>query len=188
MHASRATLAPISSEIRYQDYLSKQWVCCHAPCRWRGNVELRFRSIAYRELEPAGSCKHIEILAKWLGKLQRRKPLPPLIVCATEHATFYIRDGNHRHEAIGLFLGAGVEDATIRVAEVVPKPGYCFRYRWFGKYGTYLLEPNPITLSRPDACFQAISAPASLFLIPDSRATTQWPARLARNQGGEIQW
>lgn len=26
---------------------------------------------------------------------------------------------------------------------VAPKPGFRFHYRWFGTYGTYLLEPQP---------------------------------------------
>lgn len=141
-HVVEARPVESNCEIYYHDFLSQEWVRLHGPCRWQGNVQLKFRSIPYRLLEPAGSWKRPEIVAKWLLRLQRREPVPPVIVCPTERGTYYVREGNHRHEALGLFLGDKAERSRIRAVVALPKRGFRFRYRWFGTYGTYLLEPE----------------------------------------------
>jgi LmbE family N-acetylglucosaminyl deacetylase len=130
----------------YRDYLSKEWVRVHAPCRWHGNVELRFRSIRFAQLEPAASRKRPQVVTKWLAKLETREPIPPMIASLTQRGTYYVHEGNHRHEAMRLFLGASSPSCRIRVAVVAPRYGFCFRYRWFGTYGTYLLEPQVSSL------------------------------------------
>jgi LmbE family N-acetylglucosaminyl deacetylase len=141
-HATGAKPAPRNSDIRYQDYLAEEWIRLHAPCRWQGNVEVTFGEVPYAQLEPAGSCKRPRIVARWLQRLRRREPIAPLIVIPNGRGTYYVREGNHRHEALRLFLGAKAESTRVRVAVVAPEPSFRFRYRWFGTYGTYVLEPK----------------------------------------------
>lgn len=128
------------SSIRYGDHGSHAWIWKEAPCNWDGNVEVQFVDVALRELEPAGSWTNPAIVSRWLRRMKAGRAVPPIVVCATERGSLYIRDGNHRFEALR-DLFAGNLESRVRVARVVPKPGYQFRYRWLGNYGTYLLEP-----------------------------------------------
>jgi len=127
--------------IRYDDHISLQWVWRDAPCRWRDKIRLKFRYVPFQELEPSGSLKNPHIVGRWLTKLQQGQRLPPLIVSPTEQGTFYLRDGNHRYEALRTYLGEGAARFPIRVAIAAAKRGFKFHYRWFGEYGTYVLEP-----------------------------------------------
>lgn len=86
-YAAGAKPAYENSAIGYQDYLSKEWIRLHAPCRWQGNVQLAFRDIPYAQLEPAGSGKRPEVVAGWLERLRQRKPIAPLVVIPTGRGT-----------------------------------------------------------------------------------------------------
>jgi LmbE family N-acetylglucosaminyl deacetylase len=148
MH-STSSIKSVSCEalIRYQDHLAMRWVRLSAPLRWHGNVNLHFRMVRYSQLESAGSPKNPPVVAKWVRKLTTGKPIPPLIVCKTERNTFYLRDGNHRYEALLHTLGSVAANHRVRVVEVVPKPGFHFRYRWYRKYGTYVIKPTNLYTS-----------------------------------------
>ncbi len=175
-----------STAIRCQDYLSQEWLWLQAPCRWRENVELTFRSVPYLALEGAGSRKRPDIVSKWLAKLEGGEPVPPPVVCLTERGTYYVRDGNHRHEALGLFLAADVRNsAEVRVAIAVPKAGFGFRYRRYGHYGTYQLE----RIRRPARDWPPVRWPASHGLLgrvlvlaahPDDETACAWLLQRAR--------
>lgn len=146
--ASAATqLAHVASRVFYQDYRAKEWFERCAPCRWRGAVRLRFREVEFQTIEPAGSRKHPEVVAMWEDRLHRGKPIPPLVVCATPRHTWYLYDGNHRHEALRDYLHSKL--APIRVAVLEPERGFAFLYRTFGDYGTYVLEPRSETVLSP---------------------------------------
>lgn len=133
--------------IRYQDHLSWQWVWLNAPVRWRGNVDLIFRNISYAELERAGNRLNPVRVEQWISKLEQGAPIPPPIVCATERDSLYLRDGNHRHEALRRFLGNTSAHAEVRVAIAVPKAGFEFRRHKYGEYSTYVLVPQPLRQS-----------------------------------------
>lgn len=164
-HVAEARPDESKCEIYYQDFLSREWVRLRGPCRWQGNVELDFRAIPYRLLEPAGSWKRPEVVAKWLRRLRQGEPVPPVVVCPTGRGTYYVREGNHRHEALGLFLGDKAETCSVRAAVVLPKNGFRFRYRWFGTYGTYLLEPEAF-LPRNNGALRVSPPPAVRCTLP----------------------
>jgi hypothetical protein len=127
--------------IKYCDHLSERWVWSRAPMRWHRAIDLQFRFVKLEALEPAGSLTRPDVLENWVQRLFQHKSIPPLIVCATPAGKFYVIDGNHRLEAIQRMMGNGFADTLVRVAEIVPKAGYHFRYRWMNSYGTYVLEP-----------------------------------------------
>lgn len=137
MHGRIAAVKQTS--VRYEERASQCWLWKESPCKWQGKVELQFTSVPLRQLEPAGSWTKPATVSKWLRHLNTGRHIPPPVVCATERGTLYIRDGNHRYEALLQFFG-GNRDARVRVALVVPKRGYEFHYRWFATYGTYVLE------------------------------------------------
>jgi LmbE family N-acetylglucosaminyl deacetylase len=139
MNAKAATAARIC--IRFEDHETHAWIWRQAPCRWRNNVKIRFAEVPLGLLQPAGSLSHSDVSMNWRRRLELGRPIPPLIVCATGRGTFYVWDGNHRYHALRSFLG-DMPDVLVRVAIVVPKAGFQFRRRWFGNYGTYLLEPT----------------------------------------------
>ncbi|MFB3812617.1 MAG: hypothetical protein ACE14L_00785 [Terriglobales bacterium] len=143
MHSTAAAPAK-KTMIRYGDHGALAWLWSEAPCSWREKTEIEFITVPIRQLEPAGSWTHPAIVNKWLTRMTAGRSVPPPVVCATERGTMYLRDGNHRYEAMR-DLFAGDMDAPVRVARVVPKRGYEFRYRWFGSYGTYTLEPVAAT-------------------------------------------
>jgi LmbE family N-acetylglucosaminyl deacetylase len=145
------SLKPVTCEtlVRYQDHLAIRWIRSCAPLRWHGNVDLRFRLVGYSQLEAAGNWRNPDVVAKWMRKLTTGQPIPPLIVCKTERNTFYLRDGNHRHEALHRAFGSVAANFPVRVVEVVPKFGFHFRYRWYRKYGTYVFEPTNLSRFSP---------------------------------------
>lgn len=136
MHAAAT---PALKAIRYNDRGSYLWLWTHAPCSWKGNVELQFADVPLHSLLPAGSLKNPAMVAAQVCRMQRGRALAPPVVCATESGAWYIHDGNHRYEAMRTFL-SGSDEASVRVAIAVPRAGYQFQYRWFGNYGTYLLQ------------------------------------------------
>jgi len=127
--------------IRYEDHGSHTWIWREAPCSWNGRVEVEFITASFRQLEPSGSLTDPAVVEKWIRRMQTGRTVPPMIVCTTERGTLYIRDGNHRYEAMRRFF-IDNPDAKVRVARVVPAAGYGFRYRWLSRYGTYILEPT----------------------------------------------
>jgi LmbE family N-acetylglucosaminyl deacetylase len=128
-------------EIRYNDHRSYLWLWGHAPCVWRGNVDLQFASVPLDSLQPAGCLLDPAVVITHLRRMRNGRPLAPPVVCATESGRWYLHDGNHRYEAMRIYF-SGNDGASVRVAIAVPKPGYKFRYRWFATHGTYLLEPG----------------------------------------------
>jgi LmbE family N-acetylglucosaminyl deacetylase len=147
MHAV-ATPA-LTNAIRYNDRGSYLWLWAHAPCSWKGNVELRFATVPLGSLQPAGTLMDPAVVAAQLRRMQRGRALAPPVVSATESGTWYIHDGNHRYEAMQTFFSgfSGNREVSVRVAIAVPNAAYQFRYRWCGMYGTYLLEPVASLLS-----------------------------------------
>lgn len=139
MPSSAPRTARYYPAVRYNDVLALQWLWAGAPCRWRRNVTLRFTEVPFSRLERAGSLTHFDVLDRWRARLWAHQPLPPLVVCATDHGSFYIHDGNHRYAAMAEYFGDMAAHARVRVALVVPRSGYHFQYRWFGTYGTYVL-------------------------------------------------
>lgn len=145
-----AAVAPAREDlaIRYIDYGAHAWLRRGAPCRWLGKTRVEFRHVPFRTLQAAASGKHPQVVCAYEKHLSAGKPIPPPVVSATEGGRYYIHDGNHRCEAIEKLV-AGRTDISIRVAVVVPKTGFHFQWRWFGAYGTYVLEPDHLHRYRP---------------------------------------
>lgn len=148
MHGAAIAPARENLAIRYNDYSAQHWLRNAAPCRWGGKTGLEFRYVPFRTLQPAASGKHPKIVSAYVWKLRNGKPISPLVVSASETGIYYIHDGNHRWEAIRQLVQAQ-PDVCIRVAVVVPKSGFRFRWRWFGAFGTYVLEPEHLCHYRP---------------------------------------
>lgn len=148
MYGSAAAPARDKLAIRYIDHAACAWLWNAAPCRWRDNTRVEFRSVPFRSLQASASGKHPEIVSAYERRLRSGKPIAPPVVSATEGGTYYIHDGNHRCEAIEKLAG-GNPDAHIRVALIAPNPGFRFQWRWFGAYGTYVLEPENLRRYRP---------------------------------------
>jgi hypothetical protein len=135
--------------LQYVDQPVFRWFYGKAPCRWQGRVTLQFEDVPFGSLMPAGSWKHPDRVDWWLRRMRAGRPIPPPVVCRTDFGTCYLFDGNHRHDAIKERLGADCDELPVRVAMLVPKAGYEFRYRYFDTYGTYLLVPShPKTAKR----------------------------------------
>jgi len=133
--------------IRVSDSAAYAWFWSQAPCSWHGNVSLKFREIAFDELQPATTLKHWDVLAHWTHQIACRRVIPPLIVSETDSERYYIHDGNHRFEAIRVCYRRQLRRLHMRVAVLEPNAGYTFSYRWFGNYGTYYLTKERY---RPD--------------------------------------
>lgn len=146
-----AAVAPTRqhSHLRYNDYGVHAWLLAQGPCRWRGKTDFEFRAVALRSLQAAWSGKNPEIVSQYVRCMKTGKRVAPLVVCETGSGTYYIHDGNHRHQAMRSVLKD--PDALVRVAVVVPRPGYYFRWRWFSTYGTFVLEPERRRSLRPVA-------------------------------------
>lgn len=158
MNAAAATaIAAEKAKVHYADGATRAWLWAQAPCRWHGKVELNFRFVPLRLLKAAGSLKDPAVIGRWLQRMQAGRAIPPLLVCARDGGTYYVRDGNHRLEAIRTFL-ASHENAQVRVAVAIPKPGFQFRYRFFGSYSTYILEPESSSVRAP-RCARGRTAP-----------------------------
>lgn len=127
-----------TSHIVYNDTFAEKWVQLLAPPEWRDKVKLEFRHVPITAIEGAGCLIDGDVVDGWRVMIRSGKRIPPLIVCATERGTYYAQDGNHRLEA--LWHEAGTE-LVVRVAVLVPKKGFCFRRKNFGKYQTYVPEP-----------------------------------------------
>ncbi|MFB3915378.1 MAG: PIG-L family deacetylase [Terriglobales bacterium] len=116
---------------------------------------MEFDTVPLGRVEHAGSLMDPAVIARWLRKIRTGRAIPPLIVCPTEHNTFYVFDGNHRHQALHIAF-SGDTSVPLRVGILRPRAGYQFRYRWFQSYGTYVLEPSsapPRSLCDVRACF-----------------------------------
>ena len=139
-------------EIRYSDAGGYRWLWTHAPCAWQGNVQLRFSTVNMGSLRPAGCWIDAAAVDTHLLHMREGRAVAPLVVCVDGKGGWYIHDGNHRYLALRNLFSES-DDAEVRVAVVIPKIGFRFVYRWFGVYGTYLLEPlPPISHSDPFFC------------------------------------
>lgn len=145
-----AATAPTREDlaIRYNDHRALAWLSNGAPCRWSGKTSVEFLYVPFRSLQGAASGKHPDVVAAYERKLRLGIAIAPPVVSATEGGTYYIHDGNHRCEAIEK-LAVSNPEARIRVALVIPQPGFRFQWRWFGAYGTYMLEPEQLRRYRP---------------------------------------
>lgn len=128
------------SQLRYSNYGAYAWLRSGAPCRWASRTGIEFRYVELRRLQQASSGKDPGIVSSYVRKIRSGKVIAPLVVSETAAGTYYVHDGNHRHEALRTVLRSPA--TLIRVAVLVPKAGYCFRWRWFSQYGTYVLEPD----------------------------------------------
>jgi hypothetical protein len=137
--------------IRYSDISASLWLWSGAPVSWRNRVDLRLHDVGFFELEPANTLKHWDVLAWWTRLLSEGRAIPPIIVSRTEHGSLYVHDGNHRLAAMRIRFRNRLSKLRVRVAVLEPRPGYVFRYRWFGQYGTYVLEPENKLLVRSEA-------------------------------------
>ncbi|HWR34506.1 MAG TPA: hypothetical protein VN622_01390 [Clostridia bacterium] len=173
--ARRTALAPM---IRYDDFHTHEWMRTKAPCRWHGKVELRFEPVPFSSLEHAGSYVRPDVYERWVARLRMGRKIPPPIACETERGSLYLHDGNHRHRALQEFLGERTS-TLVRTALLVPREGYQFRYRWFGWYGTYVLERRsqcevilpsrtlPLTVAvRGPNSFGELARPMNTWRIP----------------------
>jgi len=136
-----AAFAPATQNqaIRYEDNGSREWLWSEAPCRWHARITLEFRNVPFRALQAAASRKDPSVVFSYEQRLRLGRTLAPLVVSETGRGTYYIHDGNHRHLAMRSILAP---DSDVRVAIAVPTNGYHFQWRWFGTYGTYVLEPE----------------------------------------------
>jgi LmbE family N-acetylglucosaminyl deacetylase len=127
--------------IRYNDFESKQWWFTQSPCHWSTNSRLEFTDVPLSLLESSGSMRRPDLAAKWKRRAEEGRGFPPLIVSKTSHGTYYVHDGNHRLDVLHRIYEDD-RDVLVRVACVVPRVGYCFRFRRFRDYATYRLEPT----------------------------------------------
>jgi LmbE family N-acetylglucosaminyl deacetylase len=153
------------TQVKYCDHQAGAWIRQQGPLRWRDHVDVQFKNIGFETIEAAASLRQPEVVSKWLNRLERRLPIPPLVVCGTTYGTFYVLDGNHRVDAFSRFLDGRFEAIPIRVAEVVPKAGYEFRYRWLKTFGTFLLEPAEP--AHPAGVHRVSRVPAEIVLPGD---------------------
>ncbi len=157
MYSTAAVPARFKTTIEYDDRLAQLWVDAHGPCRWQGKVKLRYGWVEFASLEPAGSWKRPEVVENWLKRMRNGRRIPPPVVCATGRGTWYLHDGNHRQEALEALLGSESTE-LVRIAELVPVPGYYFRFVQFREYGTYMLFHEERILSRDQHLIPATSA------------------------------
>ena len=137
MYITRAERSPM---LRVSDRAAYNWLWTQAPCSWLNKVEIEFREVAFENLEPATTLKHWDVLATWTRQIACRRIVPPLIVTETGRDTYYIQDGNHRYHAMKICYHGQLRRMRLRVAVMKPRPGYRFAYRYFGAYGTYILQ------------------------------------------------
>jgi LmbE family N-acetylglucosaminyl deacetylase len=139
-------MARQESGLRYQDHGALAWLWTGAPHRWLGKVTVEFRYVPFHSLQSAASGKNPDVVSRYKRRIVAGNCVAPLVVSATGYGTYYIHDGNHRHEAMRSILAS---NTRVRVAVAVPRTGFHFRWRWFGTYGTYVLEPEGLCQFRP---------------------------------------
>src|SRR5512146_1731283 len=111
--------------IGFSDFQCENWLWTDAPCRWKKHATIKFQAVPLSSLEDAGSLKSDQIVGTWLNRIKTGHLVPPLVVSKTQHGTYYVHDGNHRLAALRQ-LFEKPEEVPIRVACVVPRPGYEF--------------------------------------------------------------
>jgi LmbE family N-acetylglucosaminyl deacetylase len=136
-----AAVSILAKKIRYSEQMAYNWLWQSAPCFWTGRVDLQFHDVPLSSLKPSECWIDRAMVARHLHTLRNRRALAPLVACNDGSGSWYIHDGNHRYYALHEFL-AGNDETHVRVARVVPRAGFRFVYRWFGTYGTYLLEQS----------------------------------------------
>lgn len=147
--------------IAYNPDFSEKWVLFLSPEEWRGRVRVEFRDVPLRQIEFAGCLVDPDVIDGWVATLHEGRQVPPPVVNETPHGSYYVHDGNHRLMALRKWLG---EEGTIRVAVAVPERGFAFRFRSFGSYGTYVLEPGPVhAYAVPIAAAMAASVLAAVL-------------------------
>ncbi len=143
MTATAVGLAKETRKIRYSDQGVLEWLRAKAPCNWNGRIDVEFREVPLNRLQQASSPRNLQTVEDYGTKIAFSRALSPLVVSETGHGTYYVHDGNHRVDAFRS-VAADSADFRVRVAVVVPHPGYSFVWRWFRSYGTYVLEPEEL--------------------------------------------
>lgn len=128
--------------VHYNNAFSEKWIRDLSPAAWRGRASVEFVEVPLSRLEHAGCWTDADVVSGWVETLNHGRTIPPPIAVLTERGTYYLHDGNHRYLALQQFLATDSE-CMVRVAVAVPNEGFRFNYRWFGDYGTYVLEECP---------------------------------------------
>jgi hypothetical protein len=134
--------------IKYNSGFSEKWVFQLSPQEWRGKVDVEFVQVPLSSLEHAGCWTDPEVVSGWVRTLSDSKPIPPPVAVLTERGTYYLHDGNHRLDALRIFVTDTGCEPLVQIALVSPIAGHKFVYRSFGEYGTYVIRdaPTPITI------------------------------------------
>lgn len=147
MAATAVGLIGETRKIRYNDHGALDWLLTKAPCNWNARIDIEFRDVPLNRLQQASSPRNPKTIEDYRNKIALGRALSPLVVSETGNGTYYVHDGNHRIDAFR-FGSLGAADIPVRVAVIVPRPGYRFQWRWFRDHGTYLLEPQALCCYR----------------------------------------
>ena len=150
--------AVLSPAICYNDGFSEKWIHQLSPAEWRGHVRVEFREVPLSMVEHAQCWSDPAVVSGWNHALQAGQSVPPPVATLTDRGTYYLHDGNHRYIALREYLLSEETDPTIRVAVVLPQPGYRFVYKEFEEYGTYVLEGIPRRFARTAQLTAAVGA------------------------------
>jgi hypothetical protein len=173
-------LAPYAA-VRYHDRYTERWIQFRSPESWRGHLRVHYRRVPFVNLLPAGSHTHLEVKSYWRNRLARGEAIPPLVASATPAGAYYLHDGNHRYYALADYFGEYAWLAQVRVALLEPLPNYRFVWRWFGEFGTYLLEP----VGTPaDAGLRPVPAQRRFLMPPPFSATAAEPSQGGGQRNG----
>ncbi|HYE24200.1 MAG TPA: hypothetical protein VEG32_03275 [Clostridia bacterium] len=145
MFATSAAPLRRSTSVRYAEIETMQWVWREAPCHWHNAVTLYFRDVPFLKLLPSGSWTDPVRVDYWLDRLRRGRRIPPPVCIITEQGAYYLRDGNHRFEALAAYFGPHAPLALVRIALAHPTVGHAFtRHRYgcasTGFYEAYTLQ------------------------------------------------
>jgi hypothetical protein len=128
----------IVAAIQYNDCFSEKWIRYLSPPEWRDIVSVKYMSVDIHLVEHAGCLTDPDVVQGWIDTIAEGRPVPPPVASITERGTYYLHDGNHRHQAL---LGTGA--AQVRLAIILPKPGYAFVKTDHSEFFTYELRPRP---------------------------------------------
>lgn len=163
----------------YNDFAALEWVNSEAPCRWQGCVSVYFCEVPLSRLQRPQSRLRPERLDYWMERLRTGRSIPPCITHITETGQYYIRDGNHRHEALMSYFGAHRGRAKVRIAIAHPNPGYAFVRRSLGsvetgKYSAYMLQKIGSTPTPANWRKQRVDFSEGLLQVFTRQSTDYW--------------
>jgi hypothetical protein len=126
------------STILYNDCFSEKWIRFLSPAEWKENVSISYDSVAVDLVEPAGCHTDPDVVQGWMDTIAECRPVPPPVASLTERGTYYLHDGNHRFEAL-----RNIGAPTVRLAIVMPLPGFGFVRCRYESFETYELQARP---------------------------------------------